>query len=580
MNAKFPRRAILVLACAVLFGKVPAATSSPESGNAEANNTSDAWLCDWWRNTTIVERYAVSASTNVQREDLKLKEEYRKAVGSVDAAGPVSQHPIVTAVWGKAMASFWEATQLVNHASRHARSIVNDIHTWRRYFVPDGKILLKCENASATAEYNSLHNFTVLYGELKKEVDALFGRSVEKNVSHCQFYKKRLDEYVGSLKSAEKVGTLAADIRKGFESTEQALKEARRHKDAFDAKVAVGCEMETRLNVMKDTFVALKVIAKEVVTGEAELSSRIAALNARAEEYGVEPTPVNSTEPANVAAKSAVDELSGTLQKVLDTMYVGASRGLHALLGYGNDFKHNIAQCRNETQLERVVLLYLVRDERRHHFDDFGAWKEATENLWAGVTNMTDGVHVNCSSMANVSCESILTQMNSLVEVATQSRRNVEAKLGSAIRLMATVWEQVKLNRAKLEALEDERRAKEKASNPDSHAPGSPNADENERSAPGAGGDVADAVTVDHASHWATTGADQDDSFYGGIDTSAPEEDMFDFDVAAADEKREGRNVSTIVLAVVVPIATILFLAALWYALCRQKPNAKDVDAF
>ncbi|KAH8617073.1 hypothetical protein ERJ75_000415800 [Trypanosoma vivax] len=150
---------------------------------------------------------------------------------------------------------------------------------------------------------------------------------------------------------------------------------------------------------------------------------------------------------------------------VLNATYGGGYKGLHALLGYGNVFKHNVVQCRNATYLDRVVLLHLVGEERMHYYFDLGAWRASGDNLWASVTNMTSYMHVNCERLENVSCTDLLARTNDLIEVLRRSRGSIESKLGDAITVLETVWEQVILGKAKLNArLLQEQIRKEKQS--------------------------------------------------------------------------------------------------------------------
>ncbi|CCD21494.1 hypothetical protein TRVL_10367 [Trypanosoma vivax] len=150
---------------------------------------------------------------------------------------------------------------------------------------------------------------------------------------------------------------------------------------------------------------------------------------------------------------------------VLNAMYGGGYKGLHPLLGYGDVFKHNVVQCRNATYLDRVVPLHLVGGERMHYYFDLGAWRASADNLWASVANMTSHAHVNCERLENVDWTDLLTKTNDLIEVLRRSRGSIEGKLGGTITVLETMWEQVILGKAKLNArLLQEQIRKEKQS--------------------------------------------------------------------------------------------------------------------
>ncbi|KAG8339649.1 hypothetical protein TRVL_09523 [Trypanosoma vivax] len=100
--------------------------------------------------------------------------------------------------------------------------------------------------------------------------------------------------------------------------------------------------MKRSLIVVKNTFAALHYVAKDVIVKADDLSRGASDLT-KATALGVEYVVVHDTARAKEVAGNLTTETSVALQKVLDAMCGGGSRGLYAFLGYSNEFKHNVA---------------------------------------------------------------------------------------------------------------------------------------------------------------------------------------------------------------------------------------------
>ncbi|KAH8603602.1 hypothetical protein ERJ75_001809200 [Trypanosoma vivax] len=56
---------------------------------------------------------------------------------------------------------------------------------------------------------------------------------------------------------------------------------------------------------------------------------------------------------------------------------------------------------------------------------------------------MSEPVYADCSDLENPNCTHAFAQVDDLIEGSRRSREDIETELGSAIRALETVWEQV-----------------------------------------------------------------------------------------------------------------------------------------
>ncbi|CCD18984.1 hypothetical protein, conserved in T. vivax, partial [Trypanosoma vivax Y486] len=412
---------------------------------------------------------------------------------------------------------------------------------------------------------------------LAKAEEDLFHSNETKRVPRYIYNRKKFSELIQSLNATENAHTLLSQVRKEINTTKQVLVTARGLKDVFDAKVAAGCAIERRLNIMKDTFVALGNIARDVVIKESMITAKVLELRAEEGKYGVNGTEVNDTRPAVEAASSAEKEASTALQMVLNATYGSGSKGLHALLGYGDDFKHNVAQCQNATYLDRAVLLHLVGEERTHYYFDFGAWRASADNLWASVTNMTDHINVNCARLENVSCTDLLTKTNDLIEVLRQSRGSIESKLGEAIAVLEAVREQVILGKAHLNAwLLQEQIRKEKQSALSGEVAGPHEPAKDESVAP-----KADAKPEEKLPQpGAAVVADLDDVVDSAAHANVNDNDDLELDNGVHAELNSRKSSTTIAVAAVASVALVAAAAVALFVVRKRRSTYKEVAHF
>ncbi|KAG8342714.1 hypothetical protein TRVL_06462 [Trypanosoma vivax] len=127
-------------------------------------------------------------------------------------------------------------------------------------------------------------------------------------------------------------------------------------KNVFLGKVFIGCELDKKLDIVRDTFLGLKRISNDVVVMDAGLTKITDELQAKAKALGTSDVAVENTQHISHLTDKMTGDISSTLHCMLAAMHSNTNSSLHALLNYGKEFKHNISNCRSE-MVERTVLL-------------------------------------------------------------------------------------------------------------------------------------------------------------------------------------------------------------------------------
>ncbi|KAH8620334.1 hypothetical protein ERJ75_000073300 [Trypanosoma vivax] len=446
-----------LLACALLCGGVLASSST--SSLATTSLTSDVpneTLCEWWRNKARVRRHAVVLQSHLLQKRDNLTTKYQGFVNKVGDIGAAAQHSAVNKAWNEIRAKYWEGFLLASEGSGKASAIAAHMMLWQRYLPPRWKRFSQNSSCNLVANMAD-RNITLLHDGLAKDVNVLFNLCKQHNIKHCDFYRDRVTPHVRWLNKIKTFDALEAKLDELYRSAEEALKKAQMEKNVFDEKVFIGCELEKKLDIVRDTFLGLKKIAEDVVAMEAGLTKIVDELQVKAKSLGMSDVAVADTQHVRHMANEVVENISPALQRILAAMYGSTNSSLHTLLNYGKEFKHDFSNCRSE-MVERTVLLRLVNEERQHHFDDFEEWRKATEVMWTSVTNMTLPHNANCSTWGVVDCETLLNAANDLFGASRSSRKDAEAKLDEMIKGTLMIEGQVKEGMVRLAAKEEEQK--------------------------------------------------------------------------------------------------------------------------
>ncbi|CCD19022.1 hypothetical protein, conserved in T. vivax [Trypanosoma vivax Y486] len=602
-----------LLACALLCGGVLASSSA--SSLATTSLTSDVpneTLCEWWRNKARVRRRAVVLQSHLLQKRDNLTTKYQRFVNKVGDAGAAAQHSAVDKAWNEIRTKYWEGFLLASEGSGKASAIAAHMTLWQRYLPPRWKRFsqnLSCNLVPHMAD----RNIALLHDGLAKDVKELFNLCKQHNIEHCDFYERKTDPQISWLNKTKTFDAVEAKLDELYRSAEEALKKAQMEKNVFDEKVFIGCELEKKLDIVRDTFLGLKKIAEDVTAMEAGLAKIADELQVKAKSLGMSDVAVADTQHVRHMANEVVENISPALQRILAAMYGSTNSSLHALLNYGKEFKHDFSNCRSE-MVERTVLLRLVNEERQHHFDDFEEWRKATEVMWTSVTNMTLPHNANCSTWGAVGCEALLNAANDLFEASRSSRKDAEAKLDEMIKGTLMIEGQVKEGMVRLAAKEEEqKRLKQahtttqnkqaelqKADTPvvyehPSHADKQAGSEADAATAAGVKGAESNTMTsvVDQMLQDLAEGAHSDASapqaeevdrklreledVMIGVVPGEEDDELLEAEAGDVGGVSGSKRPSTIVLAVVVPIVVATLAAAGLFVFSRRRRVVKDV---
>ncbi|KAH8619460.1 hypothetical protein ERJ75_000165500 [Trypanosoma vivax] len=112
----------------------------------------------------------------------------------------------------------------------------------------------------------------------------------------------------------------------------------------LNEKAAVSCELLKLLEVMKATFVGLKVSASGVACTVTSVPRRVGALRAKASRPVEKGIGVGGTQHLVEVTGGVMAEASAALQKMSLAARGGVSVGPHASIGHDSEFEHSVSQ--------------------------------------------------------------------------------------------------------------------------------------------------------------------------------------------------------------------------------------------
>ncbi|CCD20200.1 hypothetical protein, conserved in T. vivax [Trypanosoma vivax Y486] len=560
---------VFTFSCTGAFAAAQAAAAAAQTNTAESAAESK-WVCQWWGKKLHLRHYAVALRSNLTVTYTHLEQDYSNFTKTFANAGALDQVEGVSRARSGADVAFWKFFAMRKEASKYLASLVRNVDIWQDHHFRNKNASQECNGTRVV--YMRYHNvsFDKLYDELNKSAEDLFNFSSH-NASSANASRKVRDGFLNKTRGWAELPKLAMEAREGFAAGVRALDEARKQRHVFNQKMAFGCAIESRLNVMKDTFVALKLMLEGVIARDDVLLKRAALLQLNAAKLQETMPEVTDTQPTRAAAVDAIIEVSSALTKVLIAMHNSSQVNFHTLLQHGTDFQYDVSQCKGNSHLERIVLLHLVADERKSHYDDFASWRDATTLLWEGVTDMKDHADVKCEELSGVNCATILSNVNALLESSRRSRALAEAKLGDAISAMLKVDQQIKRGRAVLEAKLEELRRKRETELAQGAVEAEPH--DSGRSAVDGTSVAAESASSEKAFNVSFDGLDDSDS---ADDGGADELDGLDFDTSSVGGMRSAVSSGTIALVVLLPIVIIALAVIAWFVLRRKRHPVKN----
>ncbi|KAH8615102.1 hypothetical protein ERJ75_000619500 [Trypanosoma vivax] len=172
-------------------------------------------------------------------------------------------------------------------------------------------------------------------------------------------------------------------MREATRSVRKAQAAAEKQKHELGDRVLVGCEVERKLSVVREIFLALRHVAADVVNREAALQERVAALrnsNAAPETL----VAVTDTRDTQRMAEQAEREARAAYNDLMLFIRGGNQSALHDQLGYSEEIAVGREKCVDDIQDEQALL----RDAAmrgQYSFRKFEDWKASVESLWSKV---------------------------------------------------------------------------------------------------------------------------------------------------------------------------------------------------
>ncbi|CCD19393.1 hypothetical protein ERJ75_000167400 [Trypanosoma vivax] len=402
------------------------------------HNGSGPYVCEWFNKKKEVEAILLSINVHLGMMRHELDRRNKLCGRKISKAGPLGQHPAVQKAHKEAGESLVSAVQGMEDAASRCRSFAIKLEARQRSIAPHGVALRNCVNGPVRQRYDPALNLTTLHDHFATAVNELLsiGGRISKNRVHGQ---SMLSTALRDFEKLREVDTVFARALMGFTLTTKTLTSIKRRKHMLNEKAALSCEIWKRLDVMEATFVALKAFASNVTSMATNTLRTVEALKAKASRHGEKGTGTGGMQSAMKMTSDAMAEASAMLQKLSRG---GMPSSLQTLLVHDSEFRHSVSRCRNETRLDSRLQLRHATEEFSSVLYNFSKLEEAVKRLWAGVTNMTDGVHANCNRLESVDCVVALHQLNVLMEESRRSRESVVAKLRSAINLLSTAPEQ------------------------------------------------------------------------------------------------------------------------------------------
>ncbi|KAH8604702.1 hypothetical protein ERJ75_001291600 [Trypanosoma vivax] len=531
---------------------------------------SDMQKCAWLHDADLARRHAGTARRLLNATLRKLTSEHTSFVAEVSEAGAAGHHPGVVQALEKAKKIYWEITEQTKNGMRAASDISTETYSWWLQAVDEWKSVSRRNDCSLAYTSKSNH-FNTVRNDLEETLRLIIKVGKEEKAPHFDAYIAKISAGMESLKKAAgDIDRITKEVKKAYAATKEAITVAEKEKGVLDEKVVVACEMEKKLNIMKDTFTALTNVTKHVIKVEAGLAKLAKELRVRAKDAGVDGIDMTDTKHARGVASGVKADVSSTLQNIVAAEH-DAQQKFHELLADGmrNDKK---LRCTGSDRVERAVLLRMVADERKHHLDDFDEWRSATNVMWQAVTNVPNSLRTSCEKWGGADCEKFLARTNSVMESARQSRVSVETRLENVIKVLLKVEAEVKMLMARLAA---KRRG-------DTNIADIPSVQKKHERDDGETDDAAEDNNAVFVADYEIADSDRLDlerAMMGVVSSEGEEEEgeQAELGNGSVSAMKSAKNSVTITVAVAVPVVVVIIGAATWFVLSRRNQVAKNV---
>ncbi|CCD20452.1 hypothetical protein, conserved in T. vivax [Trypanosoma vivax Y486] len=311
--------------------------------------------------------------------------------------------------------NFWEKHFQYNHPMRHTR----------------------CEHAETLFELDKTIGFSQQVDTLATELESLLSLSAQHVQDFNKQYGKKLQRLVQGLKEEESFFALKEKAVESFRSAIRVQKSLTSLVHHLEDRMETGCEVERKLSVVKEIFLALKHVAADVINREEMLLERLAALKSTGLQSDATAAIVNAQTAIHVT-EGALKDADAAYKNIMASIRGDHHESFHKELGQNGEFEVGGEKCVEDIKEEQTLLREaLVRG--MFNFHGFVDWKPAVESLWNKVKHVDNAVRPSCHQWKGVKCDELSRHIRSIVENCDQVRASVEDKLTNAIRSLMSL---------------------------------------------------------------------------------------------------------------------------------------------
>ncbi|KAH8604954.1 hypothetical protein ERJ75_001674500 [Trypanosoma vivax] len=458
------RSAVLLLAAALCLGVCPARGAATRTvSDSDPEDGAPQWEC-WWLSAwlgALRELKSLNKFYVLYFQDIQSV--YRAYVTMLSDDEEVRNRKDVRRTRAAVQHIVDEVRASGGRLGEVFKTFYDVLVLWHKQFMHDhGPDAGKCKLPRHEGNLSRDAGFADRLDALRDETDELLRVSEQHGVRYYDRYTERLHELYHFAREEDEFFTLRKQMREATRSVRKAQAAAEKQKHELGDRVLVGCEVERKLSVVREIFLALRHVAADVVNREAALQERVAALrnsNAAPETL----VAVTDTRDTQRMAEQAEREARAAYNDLMLFIRGGNQSALHDQLGYSEEIAVGREKCVDDIQDEQALL----RDAAmrgQYSFRKFEDWKASVESLWSKVKNVDSIVQPHCHEWKGVKCDELVSQIREIVDRSDQVRAKVEDELTGAIKSLVAAESAVRAAEAAAAGAKD-------GASPDSDVP-------------------------------------------------------------------------------------------------------------
>ncbi|KAH8619263.1 hypothetical protein ERJ75_000182400 [Trypanosoma vivax] len=408
------------------------------SGTQKTEGDVQSWGCQWVDMCVRVRSRVVLAKRVYVLHLRELQQGHEKYVAALAEDSGVRNYKSVREARVAAAAAVRHVYDSSERMARAMSHIYNSLGWWMGQFQVQHKLNRStCNLQPSVASPAQTAGFGQQVSDLRTDMESLLRFSAAHIAGFNGLYADRLRQAVQAMAKEEAFFTLKENALESFRSVVNAQASAKDLKRVLDDRMEVGCEVERRLGVLKEIFLALKHVAADVVRREEVLLERLAALESAGFGLG-SMVAVTNTKDAHRAAEEAGDDANAAYKDIMVSIQGEDAATFHAELGEVGEFEIAGEKCVDDIREERMLLREATR-QGQYNFHGFVNWKAVVESLWSKVKRADNIVPSNCYQWKGVRCAELAAHIRHVMDSSDVRRANVEERLTRAIRSLVEV---------------------------------------------------------------------------------------------------------------------------------------------